>query len=56
MLFSIIAALIAGIITQNAIISGAFLVLPFATIIGQLFKPVHRKSDHESQKKKDEDK
>lgn len=41
MLSAILAAAVCGIATGNAVMSGAFLVLPFATIIGNLFKPVN---------------
>lgn len=39
-LASIAASVVVGIMTRNATMSGAFLVLPFTTIIGQLFRPV----------------
>ena len=52
-LASITASAVAGIMTGNAVMSGAFLVLPFTTIIGQLFRPVL--SGRGKQKKQAED-
>jgi len=44
MLAAIAGATATGIATGNAVISGAFLVLPFATIIMNLFKPARHRS------------
>ena len=52
-LASITASAVAGIMTGNAAMSGAFLILPFTTIIGQLFRPVL--SGRGKQKKQAED-
>lgn len=52
-LASIAASVVVGIMTGNATMSGAFLVLPFTTIIGQLFRPVL--SGRGKQAKQDED-
>lgn len=46
---SIVAALIVGLCTQDYLAAGAFLVLPFATIIGNLFRPVRSKSNGHSE-------
>ncbi len=51
MILALLLAAIVGIVTSNAVMSGAFLVLPFATIIGNLFKPVA--STRKSEKEKD---
>lgn len=51
MILALLLAAIVGIVTGNAVMSGAFLVLPFATIIGNLFKPVA--SAKKSEKEKD---
>lgn len=40
MIIALVLAAVVGMVTGNAVMSGAFLVLPFATIIGNLFKPV----------------
>ena len=52
-LASITASAVAGIMTGNAAMSGAFLILPFTTIIGQLVRPVL--SGRGKQKKQAED-
>lgn len=52
-LTSIAASVVVGIMTGDAKMSGAFLVLPFATIICQLFRPVL--SGRGKQAKQDED-
>ena len=40
MLSALVLAAVVGIVTGDAVMSGAFLILPFATIIGNLFKPI----------------
>lgn len=49
MVLALVLAAVVGVATGNAVMSGAFLMLPFATIIGNLFKPVAstRKSEKE---------
>lgn len=55
-LASIMASAAVGIMTGNAAMSGAFLVLPFTTIIGQLFRPVlSGRGKREKREKQDDD-
>lgn len=55
-LASIAASVAVGIKTGNAVMSGAFLVLPFTTIIGQLFRPVlSGRGKQEKREKQDDD-
>ena len=42
---TIVAAGVVGIIVRDAAMVGAFLALPFAAIIGNLFRPVISRSD-----------
>lgn len=50
MLAALVLAAVVGILTNNAVMSGAFLVLPFATIISNLFKPVRSSKKKEKGK------
>lgn len=49
MLVALVLAAAVGIITNNAVMSGAFLVLPFATIISNLFRPVRSSKKNEKE-------
>lgn len=50
MILALLLAAIVGVSTGNAVMSGAFLLLPFATIISNLFKPVASTRKNEKEK------